>query len=139
MYLLDTNVLSELMKRESDDNVSEWVDQQLNHNLYYSSVTKTEILWGIELLPEGRRKQDLLLAAIDVFSFFDNRCCDYGCITVPMYIEIAKYSRAAGRPMSREDMMIAAIARERKFTLVTRNITDFDFLPELGLKNPWHF
>nr|CAA6803186.1 MAG: Unknown protein [uncultured Thiotrichaceae bacterium] len=137
MYLLDTNVLSELMKSEPNTNVMEWVDQQAEQYLFYSSVTKTEILWGIEQLPEGKRKSGLALAAMDVFAFFSGHCFDFGCSTASMYVEVAGCSKAIGRPMSREDIMIAAIAREQKLTLVTRNIADFDFLPELELKNPW--
>jgi len=137
MYLLDTNVLSELMKSAPNVDVMTWVDQQAEQNLFYSSVTKTEILWGIEQLSEGKRKNALMLAAMDIFAFFGDRCFDFSCSTASIYVEVASCSKEMGRPMSREDIMIAAVAKEQKLILVTRNIADFDFLPKLELKNPW--
>lgn len=137
MYLLDTNVLSELMEPEPNTSVLNWTDQQTEQHLYYPTITKAEILWSIALLPTGKRKDALRLAAQDIFSFFQDRCLSYSCEAAERYVEIAENSRRAGRPMSREDMMIAAIAYDQGMTLVTRNISDFDFLPMLTLHNPW--
>ncbi len=137
MILLDTNVISELMKAEPNANVLAWVDEQLDTDLYFSSISKGEIEWGIALLPEGKRKHQLADAAKEIFAMFEERCLDYTCYASPFYVAIAAYSKEIGRPMSVEDMLIAAIARANHATLVTRNTVDFNFLPNLTLINPW--
>ena len=137
MYLLDTNILSELMKPEPEATVLRWTDQQDEQSLFYSAITRAEILWGIEQLPVGKRKNNLLLAAQDILGFFEGRCINYSCAAADTYVDIAMCSKQAGRPMSREDMMIAAITLEQQMTLSTRNVKDFDFLPKLKLYNPW--
>ncbi len=138
MILLDTNVISELMKAQPNPNVLAWTDQQLDTDLYFSSISKGEIEWGIALLPDSKRKQQLADAACEVFAMFDGRCLNYTCDVSPFYVAIATYSKQIGRPMSVEDMLIAAIAQANQATLATRNTADFDFLPALVLINPWN-
>lgn len=138
MILLDTNVISELMKVNPEPKVLAWIDQQLDTDLYFSAISKGEVEWGIALLTEGKRKQQLADAAVEVFAMFEGRCLDYSCGVTPHYTAIAAFSKQVGRPMSVEDMLIAAIAQANNAMLVTRNVTDFDFLPGLGLVNPWH-
>ncbi|MBK8454058.1 MAG: type II toxin-antitoxin system VapC family toxin [Thiofilum sp.] len=137
MFLLDTNVLSELMKPHPEPSVLAWVDEQLETDLYFCAISKGEIEWGIALLPEGKRKHALAEAALEMFVLFAERCLDYSCEVSPFYRDIAIASKQLGRPMSVEDMMIAAIAQANDAVLVTRNIADFDFLPNLKLVNPW--
>ncbi|QTR48079.1 type II toxin-antitoxin system VapC family toxin [Thiothrix litoralis] len=137
MILLDTNVISELMKAKPEVNVLAWADQQLDTDLYFSAISKGEIEWGIALLVDGKRKQLLADAAIEVFAMFEGRCLDYTCDVSPFYVAIAMYSKQVGRPMSVEDMLIAAVAQANDAVLATRNVTDFDFLPGLLLVNPW--
>ena len=138
MILLDTNVISELMKAQPNPNVLAWTDQQLDTDLYFSSISKGEIEWGIALLPDGKRKQQLADATCEVFAMFDGRCLNYACDVSPFYVAIATYSKQIGRPMSVEDMLIAAVAQANQATLATRNTADFDFLPALVLINPWN-
>lgn len=137
MILLDTNVISELMKPEPEPTVLDWVDQQVDTDLYFSAITKAEVEWGIDLLADGKRKRQLVEAAAAVFALFDGRCLDYACSVASGYVAVAAESRRAGRPMSVEDMMIAAIAYTQDAVLATRNVSDFDFLPGLALVNPW--
>ncbi|TXH71664.1 MAG: type II toxin-antitoxin system VapC family toxin [Thiothrix sp.] len=137
MFLLDTNVISELMKTKPEANVLHWVDQQLDTDLYFCAVSKGEIEWGIALLPEGKRKQTLAEAAIHVFELFEERCLSYSCEVSPFYRDIAVVSKQLGRPMSVEDQLIAAIAQANNAVLVTCNIVNFDFLPNLNVLNPW--
>ncbi len=139
MILLDTNVLSELMKTQPNDAVLQWVDQQLDMDLYFSVISKAEIEWGIALLADGQRKRQLTQAAMEVFDLFAGRCLDYDCSVSAYYVEIATYSKQIGRPMSVEDRLIAAIAQANNAILATRNSVDFDFLPKLSLINPWEF
>ncbi|OQX04383.1 MAG: VapC toxin family PIN domain ribonuclease [Thiothrix lacustris] len=137
MIVLDTNVISELMKETPNAKVLTWADQQLDTDLYFSSVSKSEVEWGIALLADGRRKQQLADAAVEVFAMFEGRCLDYTCHVSSFYVAIALYSKQVGRPMSIEDMLIAAVAQANNAMLATRNVTDFDFLPGLVLVNPW--
>ena len=137
MILLDTNVISELMKPEPNSQVLTWADRQLAADLFFSAISKAEVEWGIELLPGGKRKRQLLEAADAVFALFEARCVDYRCDVTPHYVSVATQSRQAGSPMSVEDMLIAAIALANGAVLATRNVTDFSCLPDLTLVNPW--
>jgi len=137
MILLDTNVISELMKTQPEPKVLAWLDQQADTDLYLSVISKAEIELGIAQLPDGKRKQSLAAAALEVLAAFEGRCLDYVCAASTDYVAIAEASKAAGRPMSIEDMLIAAIAQTNACVLVTRNVSDFDFLPGLEVVNPW--
>lgn len=68
---------------------------------------------------------------------FEGRCLDYACAASTGYVAIAEASKTAGRPMSIEEMLIAAIAQANACVLATRNVSDFDFLPGLQVVNPW--
>lgn len=137
MILLDTNVISELMKTQPDAAVLNWVDAQLETDLFLCAISKAEIEWGIGQLVDGKRKQQLQQAASAVFALFAERCLTYDCTTASHYAMIALQTQQSGRPMSVEDMMIAAIARTHHALLVTRNIKDFIGLPDMPLFNPW--
>jgi len=137
MILLDTNVLSELMRSQPNRSVLAWVDAQEEAELYICAISKAEIAWGIGLLKAGKQQQNLQGAADKIFDLFATRCLVYGCETALYYTKIALHARQSGRPMTVEDMMIAAIAREHNAVLATRNIKDFESLPSLQLFNPW--
>ena len=137
MFLLDTNVLSELMKTQSDAKVIAWLDQQLDSELFYCAISKAEIEWGIAKLPDGKRKQQLDASAQDIFALFEGRCLAYDCQAASAYVEVAQTAKLAGRPMSVEDMMIAAITLVNGASLVTRNLADFEALNGLTAINPW--
>ncbi|MBU0656046.1 MAG: type II toxin-antitoxin system VapC family toxin [Gammaproteobacteria bacterium] len=137
MILLDTNVISELMKVNPEPNVLAWTDRQLDTDLYFSAISKGEVEWGIALLADGKRKRQLADIASEVFALFDRRCLDYSCDITPHYVAIAAFAKQVGRPMRVEDMLIAAVAQANDCVLATRNVTDFDFLSGLVLVNPW--
>lgn len=88
-------------------------------------------------MDDGKRKQQLQRAATAVFDLFPGRCLEYDCDAASQYAKIALYSHQTGRPMSIEDMMIAAVAQSGNGLLVTRNSKDFDFLTDVRLLNPW--
>lgn len=134
MILLDTNVISELMKREPNSTVIEWLDEQFSHDLYLPAIVKAEIEMGIAIIDNGKRKQTLLQAAELVFMSFTSRCLPFDGESATHYAKIIAFTKEQGRPMSVED---AAIAVQNSALLATRNTTDFDFLENLNLINPW--
>ncbi|ESQ13100.1 MAG: type II toxin-antitoxin system VapC family toxin [Thiohalocapsa sp. PB-PSB1] len=138
MILLDTNVISELLRKEPEPAVLAWLDRQPDNDLYFCSVTKAELELGVAMLPDGRRKRQLAQAVTDALAEFEGRCLDYDCEATANYVAIASESRTHGRPMSVEDMLIAAIARTNECRLATRNTSDFDFLDSLEIENPWN-
>jgi predicted nucleic acid-binding protein len=137
MILLDTNVLSEWMRPRPDPIVIHWLDQQPEYSLFIPAITKAEIETGISILPDGKRKQLLKLSAQMVLDVFSDRCLALDCDTTAHYAGIMTVSRNLGRPITVEDAQIAAIAITNNLTLATRNITDFDFLSQINLINPW--
>ena len=137
MILLDTNVVSELMRRIPDPSVIEWLDTQPEHRLYISSVTKAEIELGIRILPDGRRKQSLQEAVVRMFGEFHGRCLAFDELAASRYATLVSTRMRAGRPISVEDAQIAAIALAGGFVLATRNISDFEVIDGLSVVNPW--
>lgn len=137
MILLDTNVVSEWMKPSPDPRVLGWLDSQPANHLFLPSIAKAEIEAGIASLPDGRRKTALRWAADLIFEEFADRCLPLDCTAAREYGRILSLSEDAGRPMSVEDAQIAAIACRNSLKLGTRNVSDFDFLAELEVVDPW--
>lgn len=136
--LLDTNVLSELMRPQPNLQVLAWFDSNAESEYFTSSVTKAEILTGISLLPAGKRKAGLAVAAADMFSQdFYGRCLAFDEQSAEIYAELVSNRMQAGLPISTEDAQIAAIALFNHLCLSTRNIKDFIGIEGLVLVNPW--
>lgn len=137
MIILDTNVLSELMRPAPAARVIEWIAGQASASLYTTSITQAEILHGLLLLPRSRRRAGLEAAAAAMFSEdFAGRILGFGTDAATAYAEIASQRRGAGRPISHFDAQIAAIARSTGATIATRNSADF---AGCGVKlvDPW--
>jgi len=137
MILLDTNIISELMRPKPNSVVIEWLDEQFSRELFLPAIVKAEIEMGIAILDNGKRKQALLQAAELIFVSFTDRCLPFDGETATQYAKIIAFTKEQGRPMSVEDAQIAAIAVQNSALLATRNTTDFDFLEKLDLVNPW--
>jgi predicted nucleic acid-binding protein len=137
LILLDTNVISELMKSRPEAAVINWVDSQTPSILYISAITRAEIELGIALLTDGRRKNDLANSADLLFGEFSDRCLAFDSAAAPKYAGIVSQRNKMGRPISVEDAQIAAIARANSMRLATRNIVDFEFIQGLEVINPW--
>ena len=126
MIVLDTNVISELFRPMPDERVPLWMNSRPKSSLFTTTITRSEIFYGVEMMPTGKRKTALITAAVNVFESdmhghvlaFDNDAADH-------YASIATSRRNAGRPISQFDAMIVAIARSRGAALATRNIKDF--------------
>jgi predicted nucleic acid-binding protein len=137
MIVLDTNVLSELMKPAPSKRVVNWMAAQPAQSLYTTSVAQAEILHGVMLLPSGRRRTAFETAAEEMFrEEFAGRVLAFGSDAAPSYAHIAADRRRAGLPISQFDAQIAAIARSTGAAVATRNVTDFEGLG-IDLVNPW--
>jgi len=137
MIILDTNVLSEVMKPAPDAEVLAWMAAQPAANLYTTSITQAEILHGLMLLPAGRRRRALEAAATSMFTEdFGGRILGFGTDAAPPYARIASERRRAGRPISHFDAQIAAIACSTGAAVATRNLRDFDGCG-VTLVDPW--
>jgi predicted nucleic acid-binding protein len=137
MILLDTNVISELMRESPDETVASWVDAGPASGLYVTSISQAEILFGIQLLPKGRRRDGIAAAAREMFEEdFGERILGFGSEAAQVYAMICAARRTAGRPISAFDAQIAAIARSNGADLATRNVGDFASCG-VRLINPW--
>ena len=138
MILLDTNVLSELMRAKPDPTVLAWVDAQPASRLMICSITVAEILYGIARMPEGKRKQGLLDIASAMFDEdFAGNILPFDADAAVHYAEIAAESEARGRVVDMADAQIAAIGRLHDAVIATRNIRHFESLG-VALVDPWN-
>ncbi len=137
MIVLDTNVVSELMKAAPAANVSDWVAAQPASSLYTTAITQAEILHGILLLPDGKRRRGIEAAARAMFAEeFEGRILGFGGDAAMLYARIAVDRQRAGRPISSFDAQIAAIARSVDALVATRNVADFAGC-HIEVVNPW--
>ncbi len=137
MIVLDTNVISEMARQLPDDRIVTWIDNQEQTQIYLTSVSLAETLYGIERLPLGRRKVGLsTYIGILIEERFNSRILSFDKESARAYALIAARSERIGRPMGIADAQIAAICRLHGATLATRNVRDFE---ETGvtLVNPW--
>lgn len=139
--LLDTNVLSELMRPQPAPAVLAWFDARhaAHTPLLTSSITQAEVLLGIALLPAGRRRSGLAAAAAGLFDedFGADACLPFDAAAAADYAMLVAARTAQGRPISTEDGQIAAIALSRGLMLATRNGRDFEGINGLTVQNPW--
>ena len=126
MFILATNVISELMRPVPNDSVTEWVARQTGPSLYISSVSEAELRYGVQILPAGRRR-DRLLAEVEEMLEEDlaGRVLPFGRDAARAYALIAAGRRASGLPISHSDCQIAATAHSLGFSVATRNVDDF--------------
>lgn len=136
--LLDTNVLSELMRADPDAGVMAWFERRTGVVFHISAITRAEILLGIALLPAGKRRDGLTRAAEQMFTEdFAGRCLPFDSAAASEYALIVATRTRAGKPISTEDAQIAAVAFTREMILATRNTRDFENIEGLVLVNPW--
>ena len=137
MFVLDTNVVSELMRERPNPEVMGWMDNQLTDDLFVTSITEAEVRTGIAILPDGERQRGLAAAAERLFAvFFSERILPFDSDAAQAYAMLATERRAAGRPMSQSDCQIAAIAYSQGAPVVTRDADDFEGCG-LDVIDPW--
>ena len=137
-FMLDTNVLSELMREKPAVAVLNWFAQNTHSVMHISAVTQAEILTGIALLPAGKRRTALALAAEEMFEQdFADHCLAFDAAAAKNYALIVSARTRHGQPISTEDAQIAATALAKGLIVATRNTSDFENIDALSLVNPW--
>ena len=137
MIVLDTNVLSEMLRPKPSPQVEAWLAAQDGTSVYFTAVGEAELRYGLAILPSGRRRT-ALGAAVEVIlaEDFHERILPFGGAAARAYAAIAAERRAIGRPISQFDCQIAAIARAHGASVATRNIGDYEGCG-VALIDPW--
>ncbi len=137
MIVLDTNVLSALVRDEPDPIVAHWVDRQPVESVWVTVVTVYEVRFGIEILAPGRKRQRIE-KALDVLMQRDleGRVLSFDTAAAEAAAAIGATQRRRGRPIEVRDLYIGAITAVRKATLATRNTRHFEGIG-LSLVDPW--
>ncbi len=136
--ILDTNVLSELMRPQPEPSVMNWFAARPGTVFYTTAIVQAEIMLGIAMLPAGKRRDALTTAAEELFTDqFGGRCIPFEARCAAQYAAIVSARRRAGFSITTEDAQIAAIALCCGYPLATRNTRDFMHVDGLSLYNPW--
>jgi len=138
MIVLNTNVISELMKPKPSPQVLAWVAKQSASDLFITSISEAEIYYGVELVAAGKRRESLLADAEAVFAQdLAGQICAFDSAAARAFSRVAAERRAVGKPISHADAQIAAIARAHSAKVATRNVEDFK---DCGIDviNPWN-
>ncbi len=137
MLVLDTNVVSELMRPEPTLSVSAWIADRDAEELYLTAVSEAELLYGVAIMPTGRRRNALEVAMSQWLDLgFADRILPFDSSAARAYALIASRRRRAGRPIGEADCQIAAISRSHGAVLVTRNVRDFEDTG-VDVVDPW--
>ena len=137
MFILDTNVVSELLRPIPEPSVVRWVAARDASHLFLTAVSEAELRFGVEIMPAGARR-DAVGEAIDALlrEDFASRILPFDSPAALAYAEFAAERRAAGRPVAHADAQIAAIASVHRMSVVTRDVGDFAGVG-LDIVNPW--
>lgn len=135
MIILDTNVVSALVGRPQPQ-VTSWLSTVGGSELVTTTITRAEIRYGVERLPDGRRRDELRERTDAYFAAIADRTWAFDHLAADRYGELVAYREAMGRPISVPDAQIASIAFTREASVATRNAPDF---VECGITaiNPW--
>jgi toxin FitB len=125
VIVVDTSVLSELMRAAPDPIVTGWVRRQLAGSLSTTAVTIAEIRYGIERLPDGPRRDELRAVAAELFAAFSDQILPFDTAAAAEYAPLVVGRDRSGLPIDGLDAQIAAVCRSRRAALATRNIKDF--------------
>ncbi len=137
MILLDTNVLSEPMKPRPEPSVMAWIDSQSRDELWTCTIAVAEVLSGLDLMPVGRRRDELREKAEYMLSnLFADRILAFDQKAARMYGAVLRSRNSVGRPVDEMDALIAATALANDAALATRNTSHFEHCG-IQLVNPW--
>ena len=137
MIVLDTNVVSELLRPVPTPRVADWYVGQAAPEAFVSAITEAELRYGVAIMPVGRRR-DSLAATIEglLEREFSGRILPFNSVAAQTYATVAAERRAAGRPIAPMDCQIAAIARSLGASVATRDTRGFEGCG-VDLINPW--
>jgi predicted nucleic acid-binding protein len=137
MIILDTNVLSELLRPSPARQVEAWLSTQDGTQVYFTTIGEAELRHGVAIMPAGKRRAELAKAIEGMLSDdFRDRILSFDRAAARAYAAIAAERRAAGRPISQFDCQICAIARANDAVIATRNTADFEGCGVV-LFDPW--
>jgi predicted nucleic acid-binding protein len=137
VILVDTNVVSEPLKTRGDMRVVAWLDRQPAETLFISTISVSEILFGVATLPSGKRRARLAEAfENEILRLFAGRVLPFDLQAARAYASLMSVARARGRSISTADGQIAAIAAANGFSVATRDETPFR-AAGLSVVNPW--
>ena len=137
MIVLDSNVLSEILKPAPHTNVLRWLNQQVPDTLFITTITIAENLFGVEAMPDGKRKLLLRAAYEELYTHFQGRVLPYDEPAARQYGTLAAQARKAGRGFPLPEGYIAAIAAARGMYVATRDTGPYQAVPSLQVINPW--
>jgi predicted nucleic acid-binding protein len=137
MFVLDTNVLSAIMAERPCPEVAAWIAGQPDDALFTTAISQAEILSGLAVMPDGRRRFALETAARAIFADdFDGRVLTFDTAAATAYADIFAVRRRAGRPTAPLDLMIAAVAFANSASVVTRDVSGFEGCG-VAIIDPW--
>ena len=136
MTILDTNVLSALMRQIPDKNVIVWLDKQPRTSVWTTSVTILEIRFGLQIMPLGKRRSLLIQAFEAVLDKIGYRVAPFDAAAAQQAGDLMASRQKKGRPGDLRDTMIAGIVLAHHATLATRNLPHFEDLA-VPIINPW--
>ena len=136
MFILDTNILSAMMRPDRVPEVASWLDAQDERQLFTTTISQAEIFSGLAVMPAGRRRREFENTAGAMFDEFDARILPFDSDAAVVYAELFAVRRQAGRPTAPQDLMIASIARARDAIMVTRDSGGFEGCG-FAVINPW--
>ncbi|MFF0717239.1 type II toxin-antitoxin system VapC family toxin [Micromonospora sp. NPDC003816] len=136
MIVLDTNVVSELMRAEPAPVVLAWIQRNSRAGLYTTAITVAEIRYGIARLPAGQRRESLHQATNEIFAAFPRQVLPFDLGAASAYADVVAGRDRLGHPIDGFDAQIAAICRAQAATLATRNTKDFTGTG-IGVVDPW--
>jgi len=136
MIVVDTNILSELMRPSPSQRVRGWLGEQRASDLFVTAISIAEILYGIERLADGRRKERFADLARELFTEFEDQVLAFDQRAASVYANIVARREALGAPINGFDAQIAAICVTNNAALATRNTKDFETL-DIPLIDPW--
>ena len=136
MIVLDTNVLSALMREVPEKEIEDWLDRQPRTSIWMTSITVFELYFGLQIMAAGRRRSALGEKFEILISKFDGRIAPLDSDSARRAAELMAARRKEGRPVELRDTMIAGIVSSHHASLATRNISHFE-AAGLPLINPW--
>ena len=128
MIVLDTNVLSALMRPDPDNATRIWLDRQIAADVYTTAITILEIRTGIEILPESRRRRSLEVSFVAAMAEIENRILAFDAVAARAAASLVARRERLGRPIEYRDMQIAGIVLAQGARLATFNTRHFNDL-----------